>query len=65
MAFRRGSLVLTPPSVPLFAVAVVLAVLALLAHYGDVAIPVVSANTFDALAVAFAVLTAGVLLRNA
>lgn len=65
MAYRRGSLVLTPPSVPLFAVAVILAVLAALAHYGDVSIPVISANAFDALAIAFAVLTAGVLLRGA
>ena len=64
MANRRGSFVLTPPSVPLFAVAVVLAVLALLAQYGGVSIPVISANVFETLAIAFAILTAGVLLRG-
>ena len=65
MALRRAGLPLTAPSVPLFAIAVVLAVLAMLAHYGGVAVPVISAHTFNTLAVAFAVLTAGVLLRNA
>ncbi|MDP3803116.1 hypothetical protein [Brevundimonas sp.] len=65
MALRRVGLPLTAPSVPLFALAVVLAVLAMLAQYGDVAIPVVSEHVFNTLAVAFAVLTAGVLLRNA
>ncbi len=65
MAVRRSGLPLTAPSVPLFAIAVVLAVLALLAQYGSVAIPFISAHVFDTLAVAFAVLTAGVLLRGA
>ena len=65
MANRRGSFVLTPPSVPLFAVAVVLAVLALLARYGGVDIPVIGDNLFETMAVAFAILTAGVLLRGA
>jgi len=51
--------------VPLFAIAAVLAVLALLVQYGGVAIPFISAHAFDTLAVAFAVLTAGVLLRGA
>lgn len=65
MVNRRVGLPLTAPSVPLFAIAVVLAVLAMLVQYGDVAIPVISEHAFNTLAVAFAVLTAGVLLRNA
>lgn len=65
MTLRRAGLPLTAPSVPLFAIAVVLAVLAMLAQYGDVDIPVVSEHVFNTLAIAFAVLTAGVLLRNA
>jgi hypothetical protein len=65
MAVRRAGLPLTAPSVPLFAIAVVLAVLAMLVQYGGVAIPVVSEQVFNTLAVAFAVLTAGVLLRGA
>ena len=65
MAARRSGTSLTAPSVPLFAIAAVLAVLALLVQYGGVAIPFISAHAFDTLAVAFAVLTAGVLLRGA
>ena len=65
MAVRRAGLPLTAPSVPLFAIALLLAVLAMLAQYGGVAIPFISAHAFDTLAVAFAVLTAGVLLRGA
>ena len=64
MAVRRSGLPLTAPSVPLFAIAVVLAVLAMLAQYGGVAIPWISANTFHTLAAAFAVLTVGVLARG-
>lgn len=64
MASRSAGLPLTAPSVPLFAVAVILAVLALLVQYAGVAIPFVSAHVFDTLAVAFAVLTVGVLLRG-
>ena len=65
MAVRRVGLPLTAPSVPLFAVAVVLAVLAMLVQYGGVDIPVISEHAFNTLAIAFAVLTAGVLLRGA
>lgn len=65
MAVRRAGLPLTAPSVPLFAIAVLLAVLAMLVQYAGVAIPVVSEHVFNTLAIAFAVLTAGVLLRGA
>ena len=64
MVNRRAGLPLTAPSVPLFAIAVILAVLAMLANYGGVAIPVISEHVFDTLSVAFAVLTLGVLFRN-
>lgn len=65
MALRRAGLPLTAPSVPLFAIAVVLAVLAMLVQYGGVDVPLVSEHVFNTLAIAFAVLTAGVLLRGA
>lgn len=65
MALRRAGLPLTAPSVPLFAIAVILAVLAMLVQYGGVSIPVISEHVFNTLAIAFAVLTAGVLLRGA
>jgi len=64
MALRRAGLPLTAPSVPLFAIAVILAVLAMLAQYGGVDVPVVSEHVFNTLAIAFAVLTAGVLMRG-
>ena len=65
MAVRRAGLLLTAPSVPLFAIAVVLAVLSMLVQYGGIAIPLISEHVFTTLAVAFAILTAGVLLRGA
>jgi hypothetical protein len=65
MALRRAGLPLTAPSVPLFAIAVILAVLAMLVQYGGVDVPVVSEHVFNTLAAAFVILTAGVLLRGA
>lgn len=65
MAARRVGLPLTAPSVPLFAIAVVLAVLAMVVQYGGVSIPLISEHVFTTLAVAFGILTAGVLLRGA
>ena len=65
MALRRAGLPLTAPSVPLFAIAVILAVLAMLVQYAGLDIPVISEHVFTTLAIAFAILTAGVLLRGA
>ena len=65
MALRRPGLPLTAPSVPLFAIAVILAVLAMLVQYAGLDIPVISEHVFTTLAIAFAILTAGVLLRGA
>ena len=64
MAVRRPAFVLTAPSTPLFAIAVVLAIAALVAHYGGVAIPWISGHVIETLAAAFALLTAGVVLRG-
>lgn len=64
MVFRRAGLPLTAPSVPLFAIAVILAVLAMLVQYGGVDVPVVSEHVFNTLAAAFVILTAGVLMRG-
>ena len=65
MANRSPSLMLTAPSTPLFAVAVIVALAAIISHYGHVGIPLVSAHEFDAMVLAFGVLTAGVLMRGA
>ncbi len=60
----RSAFALTAPTVPVFAIAVVLAVVALVAHYGGVAVPWVSGHVVETLTAAFALLTAGVLLRG-
>ena len=65
MAFRRGGLVPTPPSVWIFAVSLVLAVIALLVRHGGVHVPTINAaRVGDVLAIAYAVLAAGVLVRR-
>lgn len=65
MAYRRGGFALTPPSLLVFAISLLLAVIALLVRYGGVSIPVISAaRVFDLLAVAYLLLLAGVLFRQ-
>lgn len=60
----RPAFVLTAPTVPVFVIAVVLAIAALIAHFGGVAIPWVSGHVVETLTAAFAVLTAGVVFRG-
>lgn len=64
MAHARGAYALTAPTVPVFAIALVLAVLAFAAHYAGVGIPWISGHVVETLSIAFVVLTAGVLLRG-
>ena len=65
MAFRRGGFTLTPPSVLVFSISLLLAVLAMLVHYAHVSVPIINtARVFDVLAIAYVVLTIGVLLRG-
>ncbi|MFA7263257.1 MAG: hypothetical protein WC068_09565 [Caulobacter sp.] len=64
MAYRPG-LAPTAPTTALFAVSVILALAAAIAHYGKIAIPLISAHVVDTLVLAFAILTAGVLMRRA
>ena len=57
--------VLTPPTMVLFAISVIIAVIAFLAGYGKVSIPWVSAgHVFHTLTVAYLLLCAGVLFRQ-
>jgi len=60
----RSAFQLSAPTVPVFAIALVLALVALLAHFGGVAIPWVSGHVVETLTAAFAVLTAGVVFRG-
>jgi hypothetical protein len=65
MPYRRAAFALTPPSIWIFAISVVLAVIALLVRYAGVRIPIVSpARVFDILAIAYILLVAGVLFRR-
>lgn len=65
MPFRRAGFVLTPPSVFVFVLSLVLAVLALLMRYGGVHVPLINASrVFDVLAIAYVLLAAGVLIRG-
>lgn len=50
---------LSAPTIPVFLVSVILAILALLVMYGGVKIPVVSGNTFVTLLIGYVVLLAG------
>ena len=65
MPFRRGGFTLTPPSVVIFVISFILAVLALLVRYAHVSVPVINASrVFDVLAIAYVLLAAGVLIRR-
>ena len=65
MAFRRGGFVLTPPSIVIFLISLVLALLAMLVRYGGVHVPIINASrVFDVLTIAYVLLTAGVLIRG-
>ena len=55
---------LSAPSQVTFLLSGLLAVLALLARYADVAVPIVSGNSFETLLVAFLLLLAGVMFRG-
>jgi len=65
MAYRSGSFALTPPSIPIFIISLILAVIAFLMRYAGLSIPVIRAQyVFDILAIAYLVMLAGVLLRR-
>ena len=56
---------LTPPSVVVFLISIVLAVLAMLVHYAHVSVPIINASrVFEVLAIAYFIPTAGVLIRG-
>jgi hypothetical protein len=65
MRFRRGSFALTPPSVWIFMISLVLAILAMLVRYAGIRVPIINpARVFDVLAIAYVLLIAGVLIRR-
>ena len=65
MAYRRGGFALTPPSLVIFVISVLLAIVAFLMRYAGVAIPVIGpANVFHVLAIAYLLLVVGVVFRG-
>jgi len=65
MGYRRGGFVLTPPSLFIFFVSLVLALVAMLVRYAHAPVPIINAShVFDILAIAYVVLTIGVLFRR-
>lgn len=65
MPYRRAAFALTPPSIWIFAISAVLAVIALLIRYAGVRVPIISpARVFDVLAIAYLLLVAGVVFRR-
>jgi hypothetical protein len=65
MPYRRGGFALTPPSMAIFLISLVLAILAFLVRYVGVSIPIINApRVFDVLAIAYVVLVIGVLVRR-
>ena len=62
---RRGAFVLTPPTMVVFAISVILAIVALLVQYAGLSIPAITGRrVFDLLAFAYVLLCAGVLFRQ-
>jgi hypothetical protein len=65
MPYSRGHYFLTPPSLPIFVVSVVIAIAALLVYYAGISIPIINTGrVFDVLALAYVILLVGVLVRQ-
>lgn len=64
MAFRRGSFTLTPPTMPVFAIAVVLALLGALLRYRVIALSGLGPYAFELVLAAAVLLILGALLRG-
>jgi hypothetical protein len=61
----RRSFELTPPSFVVFIISVILALAAVLVHYGHVSVPLITAaHVFDVLVVAYVVMLVGVLFKG-
>jgi hypothetical protein len=66
MAYRRGGFALTPPSILLFSISLIFAILSILIKYRVVSIPIINpAYVYELLLIGYIVLVVGVLLRRA
>jgi hypothetical protein len=65
MPYRRGGFALTPPSIWIFAISLILAVIAVLVHYARIKVPIINpTRVFDVLVIAYILLVIGVLFRR-
>lgn len=65
MAYRRGAFTLTPPSMLLFVISVVCAVISLLIYYRVVQIPIINPRyVYELLLIGYIVLLIGVMFRR-
>ena len=65
MPYVRGRYALTPPSIVIFVISLVFAIAAFLVRYAGISLPIINpARVFDVLAIAYALLAIGVLVRR-
>jgi len=65
MAYRRGGLALTPPSMLIFVLSVVFAVLSILIYYRVVQIPIINPRyVYELLLIGWVLLVIGVVFRR-
>jgi hypothetical protein len=65
MAYRRGGFALTPPSIIVFVISVIFAVISLLIYYRVVSIPIINPRyVYELLLIGYLVLFGGVVLRG-
>lgn len=64
MAFSRSRAGLTPPTLIIFAIAAVLALLGTLLHYRVMSIPALQRYNFELVLIGFLVLAAGAVFRR-
>lgn len=65
MAYRRGGFALTPPSMLVFIVSIVFAIVSILIYYRIVAIPIINPRyVYELLLIGYVVLLIGVIFRR-
>ena len=64
MPFRRAAFTLTPPTWPVFAIALVLTALGALVHYRVVLVPALAGYSFEMVLCGAVLLIAGAMLRG-
>ena len=65
MAYRRGAFALTPPTIVVFVISIIFAIVSLLIYYRVVSIPVINPRyVYELLLIGYLLLVAGVVFRR-